>query len=105
MDTKNISQPLKQFLAAIPKTVRVQKVILFGSRNNKTARDDSDIDLVVVSDDFTEMDEDSRLDLLYHASRFIIPEIHPWGATKKELQSAHEFSTLWYAKTHSTSAI
>ena len=98
MDTRKIEKPLKLFISALPKTVEPLQVIIFGSHSDGSARDDSDIDVIVVSEDFDRISEDNRLDILYKASRFISPEIHPWGVTPDELSSADSQSTLGAAR-------
>src|SRR4030067_1125623 len=53
------SQPpqktLIQFVKNIPASIKVDQVIVFGSYLEGTARPDSDIDVIVVSDDFRGM--------------------------------------------------
>ena len=99
MDTRQINQPLKKFIKAVSQKVAVDEVIVFGSRLEGNAREDSDIDVIVVSDDFKQMTEDDRLDLLYKASAFIEPEIHPWAFTNEELNQKSELTTWGYART------
>jgi hypothetical protein len=77
----------------------VDQVIVFGSYLEGNATEDSDIDVLVISDDFKSLDEDQRLDLLYEAKGFIEPPIHPWGFTPEELEKASELTTLGYART------
>ena len=98
MDTQAIKKPLNQFINALSSKVKPEKLIIFGSYSEGTAKDDSDIDVIVVSNSFRNMDEDARLDVLYRASRFIAPDIHPWGVTKEELNRANKQSTLGYAR-------
>ncbi|OGJ39249.1 MAG: hypothetical protein A3A82_00405 [Candidatus Pacebacteria bacterium RIFCSPLOWO2_01_FULL_47_12] len=98
MDLRQIKQPLKLFISALPKAVKLSQVIVFGSRGDGTALKDSDIDVIVVSDYFLDISEDNRLDVLYKASRFISPEIHPWGVTPEELSKADKQSTLGAAR-------
>ncbi len=98
MDTRQVAKPINTFINALPKTVQPSQVIIFGSQNDGTAAEDSDIDIVVVSKDFEKISEDKRLDILYRASRFISPEIHPWGVTPEELSAADNQSTLGTAR-------
>lgn len=90
MNTQEIQKPLTQFLHNIPKTIRVDELIIFGSRLEGNAQEDSDVDVLVISDE--------RLDMLYDASTRIYPEIHPWGFTQKELEKASKLKTLGYAR-------
>lgn len=98
MDTTQIQEPLTQFIHKIPKTIEIDQVIIFGSYLEGTATKDSDIDVIVVSDDFKNMSEDDRLTLLYRASRFIEPDIHPWGFTPEELQQASHLTPIGYVR-------
>jgi len=98
MGKKTIKKPINQFLRRIPKEIHIENVVIFGSQSMNTAMDDSDIDVLVVSKDFVGWDEEKRLDLLYKASRFIIPEIHPWGITPQELKQASELTTIGHAR-------
>lgn len=94
MDIRTIEKPIKQFIQAIPKNIYLDKAIIFGSYANQKATKDSDVDIVLVSENFKKMSEDDRLDILYKASRFIEPDIHPWGVTQDELNKADSQSTL-----------
>ncbi|PIY80238.1 MAG: hypothetical protein COY80_04040 [Candidatus Pacebacteria bacterium CG_4_10_14_0_8_um_filter_42_14] len=98
MDTRKIEESLKIFTDALPSETKPFQVIIFGSQNDGSAQEDSDIDVLVVSDYFEEISEDNRLDILYKASRFISPEIHPWGVTTEELAHADKQSTLGSAR-------
>ena len=98
MDIRTIKKPIKQFVQALPKSINLDKAIVFGSYANQTATKNSDIDIILVSENFKKMNEDDRLNVLYKASRFIEPEIHPWGFTQNELDKADPQSTLGAAR-------
>jgi predicted nucleotidyltransferase len=98
MDIKKFAKPINKFTQAIPANLKVKQVIVFGSQARGSASNDSDIDVLVVSDDFSNMGEDERLDVLYRASTFITPEIHPWGTTSQELAQASTLTTLGLAR-------
>lgn len=100
MDIKKVKRPLNLFIKNLNKNITPEQIIIFGSYSTDTARKDSDIDVLVVADIFSKMKEDERLDILYDASKFIYPEIHPWGLTQKELNNAHKQSTIGYARDH-----
>ena len=74
--------------------------MLFGSAADGKATGSSDIDLLVVSKDFKRWNEDRRLTLLYDRSKFIKPEIHPWGITPEELSTAGRLTTIGFARDH-----
>jgi hypothetical protein len=64
--------------------VRVKKIILYGSYALGRAKEDSDIDLVVVSDDFKNMDLWERLCLLGRARIGIKRPMEILGLTEEE---------------------
>jgi predicted nucleotidyltransferase len=98
MDTKTIEEPVRIFQKALSQKIRVGELILFGSFLNGKATEASDIDLIVVSDDFKRLTEDERLDILEAAAESIEPEIHPWGFTPEEIEQASELTSLGYAR-------
>ncbi len=89
MDIQTIKKPVNQF----------DSLIIVGSRNEGTEQKNSDIDIIVVSNDFKLMRSDMRLKILDSASSNISPEIQAWGLTKDEFDSAGELSTVGYART------
>ena len=64
--------------------VKVKKIVLYGSYAWGKAREESDIDLVVVSDDFKEMDLWERLCFLGHARIGIKRPMEILGFTEEE---------------------
>ena len=68
--------------------IKVKKIILYGSHASGTAREDSDLDLVVVSDDFKNMDLWERLWLLGEARMGIKKRpMEILGFTEEEYES------------------
>lgn len=65
--------------------IRVKKIILYGSHALGEAKEDSDIDLLVVSDDFKSMDLWERLCLLGRARTGIKRPMEILGFTEEEL--------------------
>jgi predicted nucleotidyltransferase len=98
MDTTIITQPLTALYDALSKTVNVSEMIVFGSHLEGTATDESDIDVLVISEDFKHMDQFDRLDILYALTRDSAVEIHPWGFTQEELNTASPLTTVGYAR-------
>src|SRR3990167_4655548 len=80
---KEASNAIDEFNMRLKYKINPQSVILFGSQSQDIQTEDSDVDLIVLSNDFLNMDDKKRLDILYEASRFITPDIHPWGFTPK----------------------
>ena len=67
--------------------VKARKIILYGSHASGNAREDSDLDLVVVSDDFKSMDLWERLWLLGQARIDIERPMEILGLTEEEFDS------------------
>jgi predicted nucleotidyltransferase len=99
MDISQIQQPLNQFLQAVSQDIQIDQLILFGSYLEGNAGPDSDIDVVVVSENFRTIDPFDRSRLLDKAAGDIAPEIQAWGFTPEELEAADELTTLGYART------
>lgn len=49
---KNLDDILRRYIEELRKTIRVEKVFLFGSYATRTEHDYSDIDIAVISPDF-----------------------------------------------------
>jgi predicted nucleotidyltransferase len=67
--------------------VRPQKIILFGSHSTGTQRPDSDIDLVVISEDFAGKDYWQRIDILSAAICRVFEPIEAVAMTPAEWES------------------
>ena len=74
--------------------IKVKKIILYGSYASGTDREDSDLDLVVVSDDFSDMDVWDRLCLLGRARKGIKRPMEILGLTEEEFDSEGEGSFI-----------
>lgn len=74
--------------------IKVKKTILYGSHAVGKARKDSDIDLIVVSDDFKNMDIWERLCLLGRARIGIKRPMEIMGFTEEELESEDNGDTI-----------
>ena len=101
MGVKKIRPIINFYLRELKKKIKVQKVILFGSFANGSANSESDLDLVIVSPDFTGFSSDKRFSILYKArlhpaTRKIAMDI--FGFTPKEFDSASPLTTLGEAK-------
>ncbi len=99
MDTRTVDRRLAEFRKAVAKRIRVAELIVYGSYLEGNATEDSDIDVLVVSNDFAGMTEDERLDILEDAAGLTEPFIHAWGFTSAEIEQASELTTLGYART------
>jgi hypothetical protein len=70
----------------------VYRAILTGSRATGSYMDDSDVDLIIVSDDFSKMLLPERLQYLQKHWKNKIP-LEAFGYTVKEFQTLHRKST------------
>ena len=66
MDRKgnNIKEIIKEYLKYFPKNIKIEKIFLFGSYAKGNYDEDSDIDLIVISSDFKNMNFLKRLEML-----------------------------------------
>lgn len=86
-----IIKKYKESLAVLG--VKAEKIILYGSYAHGTAREDSDIDLIVVSSDFERKNIRERLELLGIASARIMEPVQALGFTPEEMDS-HDRSSF-----------
>ena len=86
---------LDRYLAFVCREIDVHKAVLYGSYAYGTPHDDSDIDLVVLSDDFAQMPKLERHQWLgWIAWRAGTDYIQPLGFTPEEFDSASALSLL-----------
>lgn len=86
---------LDRYLASVRREVDVHKVVLYGSYAYGIPRDDSDIDLVVLSNDFAQIPKLERHQWLgWIAWQAGTDYIQPLGFTPKEFESASPLSLL-----------
>lgn len=67
--------------------VKPQKILLYGSYAKGTPREDSDIDVIVISEDFKDMNLRERLELLGIAAGRVFEPIEALGYTEKEIEA------------------
>ena len=95
MDKEAVLKIVDDYREAVEKQgVNVSKVILFGSHARGDAREDSDIDLVVISDDFADMGYWDRIEVIGNA----LAEV--WQPIEAVAMSGEEWArggTLLYA--------
>ena len=94
MDPK-ITEAIAQYKRNLEKLgVRVAELILFGSHAKGTAGEESDIDLLVISEDLKKFDLLDRLCLLGRARMGIYHSMEILGATPEEYKNAAPGSFL-----------
>jgi hypothetical protein len=99
---QQIEEIIKQYTSKlIDLGIGVERVILFGSYAKGHPREDSDIDLIVVSEDFESMNIRERLEVLGIASARIMQPIQAKGYTLQEMESKDKDSFLTEVLAHS----
>jgi predicted nucleotidyltransferase len=98
MDKKSVLEIVHRFRKAVEsRNVTIKQIILFGSFKDGNFREDSDIDLVVISDDFDGMDYWQRIDLLSEAIYEVFEPIEAVAMTSPEWYRG-ESSVVEYAR-------
>ncbi|MCL5675962.1 MAG: nucleotidyltransferase domain-containing protein [Patescibacteria group bacterium] len=97
MARKNVLKIISLYKKDLEKKIKVDKIVLFGSVAKGKINQDSDIDLLVVSSQFSSLDPDERAKLLVLAREN--PEtwnvaMDIFGVTPKEYQNASRLSIL-----------
>ena len=67
-----------------------QKIILYGSYRDDNPREESDIDLIVISENFAEMNLRERLEILGLAAGRVFEPIEAIGYTQEEIKNSKE---------------
>jgi len=90
-----IKEIIKEYKQALKNLgINVNRIILYGSFAKGSQREDSDIDVVVISDDFEKMNLRGRLEVLGIAAARMMKPIEARGYTPKELKMATQASFL-----------
>jgi predicted nucleotidyltransferase len=88
VDKKSVLSVVIDFRKALEaQGIKLQKIILYGSHSTGTQREDSDIDLVVISDDFADKGYWERIDILSAAIVAVFKPIEAVAMTPQEWQS------------------
>jgi uncharacterized protein len=98
MAQETVLNNIRQFKKALESAdIKVNQLILYGSHAIDKAREDSDIDLIVISSDFAEMDYWERIDILTEAICSVHAPIEPLAFTPDEWKSGKSL-IIDYAK-------
>ncbi len=90
-----VKEIVKQYKESLRQCgIKVERVILYGSFARGNPREDSDIDLVVVSENLQKMDLRERLEVLGIGAAKIMKPIEARGYAPKEIKSAPQMSFL-----------
>jgi hypothetical protein len=86
--TPELKRIVKRYRAQLEKMgVRPARVLLYGSQAAGTAREGSDIDLIVISGDWEKYNHRQRLELLGIAAARILEPVQAQGFTPNEIKS------------------
>lgn len=93
----NIDQLVQEYISSFPTSVHVNGVFLFGSFARGDMHEDSDVDLVVLSEDFAQMPFIKRLEFLSKMRRAPITRSVPmdiFGYTPEEFADLDKESAI-----------
>ena len=95
MGKKQAEKYIKEYIARLKPGLSSYKVILYGSFIKGAYKPgESDIDLLVISKGFTNMDDDERLDFLYKNTVGLPLDWHIYGFTPDEIKKISPLNTL-----------
>ncbi len=93
MDIDTVKPVIRTYIKKVAKQVKINSVLLYGSLV-QGKQDVNDVDLLVLSDDFSAMDLDERSKLLYRASVGFPYDLHVYGLAPQEFEQASPLTTL-----------
>lgn len=91
--TPEIDAMIEDYIARLRQEIRIERVVLFGSRSRNEALVHSDIDLAVVSPDFETMPWVRRLEFLWMRWRYPAPA-ECFGYTPEEFANPRKLTFL-----------
>jgi predicted nucleotidyltransferase len=93
--TPELKQIVQRFCDELEKMgIHPEKVMLYGSQAAGTAREGSDIDLIVISSDWKKFNQRERLEILGVASARILEPVQAQGFTPVEI-SKNQLMPFW----------
>jgi len=90
----SLKQLAREIVDCLAEDVRVEKIILFGSYLSGVQREDSDIDMAVVSKDFEKMGVMDKIELFAKASMAVDSRIELVGFSQKDYLTPPPVSLL-----------
>lgn len=95
MGKKQAEKYIKEYITRLKPGLGSCKVILYGSFVKGTYKPgESDIDLLIISKNFKEMNENERLDFLYKNTVGLPLDWHIYGFTPAEVKKISPLNTL-----------
>jgi predicted nucleotidyltransferase len=86
--TPELKQIIKNYRTQLERQgIRAERVLLYGSQAAGTAREGSDIDLIVISADWKKYSHRQRLELLGIAAARILEPVQAQGFTPNEIKT------------------
>ncbi len=93
--TPELKRIIKRYRTQLEKMgIRPTRVLLFGSQAAGTAREGSDIDLIVISSDWKKYNHRQRLELLGIAAARILEPVQAQGFTPSEIKG-NQIMPFW----------
>jgi len=93
--TPELKQIVQRYCDQLEKMgIHPEKVMLYGSQATGTAREGSDIDLIVISSDWKKFNQRERLEILGVASARILEPVQAQGFTPTEI-SKNQIMPFW----------
>jgi predicted nucleotidyltransferase len=86
-ELKRIIERYRQQLTELG--IRPARILLYGSQAAGTAREGSDVDLIVISDDWKSFSHRQRLEILGVAAARILEPVQAQGFTMEEINGNH----------------
>jgi predicted nucleotidyltransferase len=93
--TPELKRIVKRYRIQLEKMgIRPTRVLLYGSQASGTAREGSDIDLIVISSDWKKYNHRQRLELLGVAAARILEPVQAQGFTPSEIRQK-QITPFW----------
>lgn len=70
---ESLKQELKKFLINLGRDIKIENILLFGSRAEGNFNEQSDVDLIIVSEDFEKMNFFERVSKMYDYWKIDLP--------------------------------
>lgn len=91
---RTVKKNLIIYLGKLKTKIAVDKAYLVGSWAKNQAKKDSDVDLLILSAAFSNLDQDERLRILYHYTTGIDFDLHIHAVTPEEFKNASKLTSL-----------